>query len=58
MKFSSIVGLVWLASAAVASGAFFGSPSAKDPAKLSYQKDVLPLLKKYCFDCHGDGAGQ
>jgi len=56
MKLFVIAGLVLLVVAPAASGAFFGSPSAKDPAKLSYQKDVLPLLKKYCFDCHADGA--
>ncbi|MEN9573124.1 MAG: hypothetical protein RL514_979 [Verrucomicrobiota bacterium] len=56
MKLLPIVSLVFFAVAPVASAAFFGSPTAKDPAKLSYQKDVLPLLKKYCFDCHGDGA--
>ncbi len=56
MKLLSIAGLVWFAFAPVASGAFFGSPTAKDPAKLSYPKDVLPLLKKYCYDCHADGA--
>ncbi len=56
MKLLSIVGLVLFAVAPVASGALFGSPTAKDPARLSYPKDVLPLLKKYCFDCHGDGA--
>ena len=56
MKFLPIAGLLWLALAPVASGAFFGSPAAKDPAKLSYATDVLPLLKKYCYDCHADGA--
>jgi hypothetical protein len=56
MKLSGITGLVLLLAAAPAGEAFFGSPSAKDPAKLSYQKDVLPLLKKYCYDCHADGA--
>lgn len=49
-------GSVWLALAATASAAFFGSASAKDPAKLSFAKDVEPLLKKYCYDCHADGA--
>jgi hypothetical protein len=56
MKLFVTAGLIWLAVAPVASGAVFGSASAKDPARLSYQKDVLPLLKKYCFDCHADGA--
>ncbi|PAW82918.1 MAG: hypothetical protein B9S33_14395 [Pedosphaera sp. Tous-C6FEB] len=56
MKLFLTAGLVLLAVAPVASGAFFGSPTAKDPAKLTYEKDVLPLLKKYCWDCHADGA--
>ena len=51
---SAVFGL--LAVAAPVQAAFFGSASAKDPAKLSYPKDVLPLLRKYCFDCHADGA--
>jgi uncharacterized membrane protein len=24
----------------------------------SFEKDVLPLLEKYCYDCHGDGASK
>ena len=56
MKLFVTVGLVLLAIAPVARGAFFGFSSAKDPAKLSYSKDVLPLLRKYCFDCHADGV--
>ncbi len=30
-----------------------GAPAAETP---SYQKDLLPLLQEYCWDCHGDGA--
>ena len=48
-------GFFLLLSAFAAEAAFFGSASAKDPSKLSYQKDVLPLLRKYCYDCHSDG---
>ncbi|MBM3870561.1 MAG: hypothetical protein FJ392_06285, partial [Verrucomicrobia bacterium] len=48
-------GIILLLSAFAAEAAFFGSASAKDPSKLSYQKDVLPLLRKYCYDCHSDG---
>ena len=56
MKWFGIAGLALLVTAPAVEAAFFGSPSAKDPAKLSYQKDVLPLLRKYCYDCHADGA--
>ncbi len=36
--------LLWLGGAAAAR------------AELSYTEQVLPLMEKYCFDCHGDGA--
>lgn len=39
-----------LALVAAIPGAAFG---AKKP--LSYEKSVLPVLKEYCFSCHGDG---
>src|SRR5436190_23194177 len=39
-----------------------GSLSAAEPAgssgprgKDSYDKQVLPVLQKFCYDCHGDG---
>ena len=25
-------------------------------AGVSYEEEVLPLLEKYCYECHGDGA--
>ena len=55
-RFWTISALLLGASAAAVWGALFGSASAKDPAKLSFAKDVQPLLKKYCYDCHADGA--
>src|SRR4030095_346750 len=27
----------------------------KNEPKLSYQKDIQPLLSQYCFGCHGNG---
>lgn len=56
MKLFVTAGMLWFAVTPIVSGAFFGSVSAKDPARLSYQKDVIPLLRKYCFDCHADGV--
>jgi hypothetical protein len=26
------------------------------PASVEFRKDVQPILKEYCYDCHGDGA--
>jgi hypothetical protein len=38
--------------------AFLGRPAAASdpPAVESYRKEVRPILAKYCFDCHADGA--
>ena len=28
---------------------------AADPAKASFEKEILPLIEDHCFGCHGDG---
>lgn len=33
-----------------------GNRSAKSRPGQTYQQEILPLIKNYCFDCHGDGA--
>src|SRR5438874_4577881 len=33
-----------------------GLPAADPPAVADFQKTVQPILKEYCYDCHGDGA--
>jgi len=40
--------LLWLLAVPVYCG-------AKD---ISYEKEVLPILEKYCFDCHGEGTAK
>jgi hypothetical protein len=30
-----------------------GAPAAKDSAKVTFDKDIKPFLKKYCNHCHG-----
>jgi len=32
------------------------APAAESPAVTRFRKEVQPLLNKYCFDCHMDGA--
>ena len=32
-----------------------GPVNAADPAKASFEKDILPVLEDYCYYCHGDG---
>ncbi|MBI3875343.1 MAG: hypothetical protein HY300_05180, partial [Verrucomicrobia bacterium] len=32
-----------------------GAAAAEAPAATHYRKNVEPLLKKYCWDCHADG---
>jgi hypothetical protein len=29
---------------------------AENPAAADFHRDIQPLLTKYCYDCHGDGA--
>jgi Protein of unknown function (DUF1592)/Protein of unknown function (DUF1588)/Protein of unknown function (DUF1587)/Protein of unknown function (DUF1585)/Protein of unknown function (DUF1595)/Ca-dependent carbohydrate-binding module xylan-binding len=29
---------------------------AQAPAAKGFAKDILPVMQKYCWDCHGDGA--
>src|SRR2546425_11308503 len=46
-----LIGLVALVAVAVDAGAASGAPTKP----LSYEKQVLPLLEKYCYSCHGNG---
>ncbi len=48
----------WAASLLVL--AIVGRPAAGSDAQAvdSYRKDVQPILSKYCFDCHADGANK
>jgi hypothetical protein len=32
------------------------SPLGAAEAVAQFRKDILPLLKEYCYDCHGDGV--
>src|SRR4051794_20086713 len=38
----------------IASVNFLGAAAIKP----NFEKDVLPILKTYCYDCHGDGANK
>jgi hypothetical protein len=59
----------WITAAALLPGAAGAQPSgaeaqvqstvsasAQAPASADFKKDILPLMEKYCWDCHGDGA--
>jgi hypothetical protein len=54
--FGHIQGRYWAASFLVI--AIGGGPAmASNPQAVeSYRKDIQPILAKYCFDCHADGA--
>ena len=38
-------------------GVVLGNPAAADPAQV-YEKDIVPLLENYCFDCHAEGVSK
>jgi hypothetical protein len=33
-----------------------GAPASEPAEKLSFERHVRPILKEYCFECHGAGA--
>jgi hypothetical protein len=42
-----------IATVAIMGGSAVG---AEVPAAAQFRKDVQPILKEFCYDCHGDGA--
>lgn len=42
----------------VISGLLAGTPASVCFADDSFNKNVLPILQQYCFDCHADGAAE
>ena len=47
--------LVLAASAGILAFAAFTPTTAQPPsAKVSYQKQIVPILKKNCYSCHND----
>ena len=50
-----LMSLVFLAWALVGDGLFGGSGESGEQAVAeAFRKDVLPLLKEYCYGCHGE----
>jgi hypothetical protein len=50
-------GGLWLGRLLAAVAILGGSASgAETPAAAEFRQNVQPILKEYCYDCHGDGA--
>ena len=47
------VAFVWGVALLLGAGS---SSRAAEPGPLSFEKDVRPIFKAYCFDCHGGEA--
>ena len=43
-------------SVAFAFAAVVASAAAQEATVKSYAADIRPVMEKYCWDCHGDGA--
>ena len=55
----NIRGLGWqLRGAAWMAVTILGAAGAEGPAASQFRKQVEPILKEYCYDCHGDGASK
>ena len=52
---TSRASLLALAALAVGASSSFGGAFGLKPKSLTLEKDVQPILKQYCYDCHGDG---
>ena len=50
-----LVGFLLAVGLTAMAGSLSISSQAAPLAKISYEKEVVPLLQKYCYDCHGDG---
>ncbi len=50
MSWVALLGAI-VAVVPAASGGVFGAR----PKSLTLEKDIQPILKQYCYDCHGDG---
>ena len=50
---------VWFSAWALPGGlAGVGAQAAEDSGAAQFRKDIRPVLKEFCFDCHGDGANK
>src|SRR6185295_11364180 len=46
----------WLAFGMVSAILCLAASGAEIPAVTQFRKEVEPILKEYCYDCHADGA--
>ena len=46
----------WLAGGVALAVWCSSALGAEVPAAARFRKDVQPILKQFCYDCHGDGA--
>ncbi len=48
----------WLTCCLMLTWLCLSARAAEAPAAARFRKDVQPMLKEYCYDCHADGANK
>ena len=58
VRANRIIGLGGWIAGLISIVVWSGASGAENPAAPEFRKDIEPILKEYCYDCHGDGENK